>query len=311
MAKYNPTITRNQCQLIANLAVSGSRSDVADAIAELIAKIPADKTGKGTWHHYLVRLENWLRNGGKLPHSIFAVGNSKLPFVSFSVLPGVTCPGAGDCLKWCYSFRAWRYPAAFCRQVQNTILMQDERSAIVNAFRACVAKHARKQRKLPQDDRQKLRIRLYVDGDFSSTTDIDFWFRLLNTTPGVLAYGYSKSWQLIRDYVEAGGVLPGNYKLNLSAGSIHDNDAELKTWLKTLSIFRGEFVGVELSGDYGKGFARFKNPGLHKEVRSLLKEQYPGQPTFSCPGQCGTCTKSEHACGSERFVNVVIGIGIH
>lgn len=28
----------------------------------------------------------------------------KLPFATFSALPAVTRPGAGECLDWCYSF---------------------------------------------------------------------------------------------------------------------------------------------------------------------------------------------------------------
>ena len=56
--------------------------------------------------------------------NVFTEGNSKLPFYSWSTLPQWTCPGAGDCLRFCYSFRAWRYPAAFCRQLQNTLLLR-------------------------------------------------------------------------------------------------------------------------------------------------------------------------------------------
>jgi len=61
-------------------------------------------------------------------------GNSKLPFLAYSELPMATCPGAGECgvykkdastgtiaSGWCYSFKAWRYPAAFGRQFLNTL----------------------------------------------------------------------------------------------------------------------------------------------------------------------------------------------
>lgn len=61
-------------------------------------------------------------------------GNQKLPFVAYSELPMATCPGAGSCgvykkdsrsgapaSGWCYSFKAWRYPAAFTRQFLNTL----------------------------------------------------------------------------------------------------------------------------------------------------------------------------------------------
>lgn len=68
---------------------------------------------------------------------IAAKGNKKLPFAAYSEAPMATCPGAGVCrvpmdvelrrkmksrgLAWCYSFRAYRYPAAFSRLFLNTL----------------------------------------------------------------------------------------------------------------------------------------------------------------------------------------------
>ena len=74
-----------------------------------------------TNEYFMLKFVNWLKYGGKLPHTVFTTGNVKLPFLSFSTLPGVTCPGASSCLDYCYSFKAWRQPAAFFRQVQNTL----------------------------------------------------------------------------------------------------------------------------------------------------------------------------------------------
>lgn len=67
-------------------------------------------------------------------------GNSKLPFLAYSELPMATCPGAGACgvykkdastgtaaSGWCYSFKAWRYPAAFARQFLNTLAATSSR----------------------------------------------------------------------------------------------------------------------------------------------------------------------------------------
>jgi len=103
--------------------------------------------------------------------SIFALGgNSKLPFVAFSTLPGVTCPGAGDCMDFCYSYRAWRYPAAFARQVQNTWLMRFKPQAIADAFQAIAAKRP-----------AGFDFRLYVDGDFSGVDDVILWMDLADS----------------------------------------------------------------------------------------------------------------------------------
>ena len=56
----------------------------------------------------IIKFYYWLKLGGKLPYNVFKVGNSKLPFLNFSTLPGSTCPGAGECLNYCYSFKSWR-----------------------------------------------------------------------------------------------------------------------------------------------------------------------------------------------------------
>ena len=311
--KYKPTVTRLDCQLLADIAVSGNLQEIATALYQLVDDLPCARPwNRGTWGYYLSRLADWVAGGclAPTPHSVFTEGNSKLPFIAFSTLPGVTCPGAGDCLNWCYSFRAWRYPASFGRQLQNTLLMRFNRATIVNALRAELARHNKQQAKLPLEDRRPLRFRLYVDGDFSSLADVGFWFGFLAQCPAIQAYGYSKSWGILQSYVDGGGILPANYKLNLSSGSRHDDDANLKSQMQRLPIYRGEFVGVELAGST-KGFARFSDKAMHAGVRDKLKAQYPGQPVFSCPGQCGTCTTSDHACGSDRFKDVVIGIGIH
>ena len=112
-----------------------------------------------TCEYHALKFLNWLKYGGKLPFSVFTVGNVKLPFLSFSTLPDVTCPGAGECLDYCYSFKAWRYPSAFFRQVQNTILMSN-----FNIIETELSKILSRPTFRRAD---KIDFRLYVDGDFS------------------------------------------------------------------------------------------------------------------------------------------------
>ena len=79
---------------------------------------------RGTWGFYANKFKSLLLDDEykTIPFSIFASGgNSKLPFVSFSTIPGATCPGAAKCLKECYSFKAWRYPAAFLGSFKTSI----------------------------------------------------------------------------------------------------------------------------------------------------------------------------------------------
>ena len=64
------------------------------------------------WKRWLTKLARGLdalARGGAAPYRIFnRSGNEKLPFVTFSALPIYTCPGAGECAGWCYSFKGTR-----------------------------------------------------------------------------------------------------------------------------------------------------------------------------------------------------------
>lgn len=220
---------------------------------------------------------------GEPQYSIFKRdGNSKLPFVAFSSLPAVTCPGAGDCLTFCYSFAAWRYPDAFARQAQNAFLMRFNRAAIESA--------------LPN---QSIDLRLYVDGDFASTADVAFWFDFLNARPAIRAYGYSKSFSEILAY---SGKWPVNYQLNLSGG--HSHDGHTVNLMRELPITRGEFVAVNIgrkvkSTEHG-------TPAINAAIRDNM----PGK-VFPCPGKCGSCTGAGHACGMSKLRGITIAIAVH
>jgi hypothetical protein len=212
-------------------------------------------------------------------------GNSKLPFYAFSSLPGVTCPGAGDCLKFCYSFRAWRYPDAFARQIQNAFLMRFYPDTIKAAFNA-----------IPDGSD----FRLYVDGDFASVSDVDFWFSLLLSRPSIKAYGYSKSFTELLSY---NGTYPSNYALNVSSGHNHSDDTV--NLIKALPITRGEFRAVSV------GFKVKSNMHGTKVVNDALRIK-SNERIFPCPGKCGSCTGKGHACGMlDSLKGRIIAIAIH
>lgn len=243
----------------------------------------------------------WQSSFGKLAQvfetlepqfKIFAMGgNKKLPFVAFSTLPGVTCPGAGDCIQYCYSYRAWRYPAAFARQAQNAFLMRHNRAPIAENFRAIVAEKP-----------EGFDFRLYVDGDFSSADDVHFWMHHLTMADRVRAYGYSKSFAEILAFDATGRQWPGNYLLNVSGG--HNASPDTIAKIKDLPITRGDFIAVNIgrivkSSDHGK-------PKTNKDLREAF-----GKKAFPCPGQCGACTGAGHACGLNQLRGVPIIIAVH
>lgn len=262
------------------------------AISKALLELQCDPafSGKG-WQLNFNKLANVFAIK-QAAFSIFALGgNSKLPFVSFSTLPGVTCPGAGDCINFCYSYRAWRYPAAFARMAQNAYLMRFAPNVIADAFSLIAAKNP-----------DGFDFRLYVDGDFANGADVAFWMDTLQNNPNARAYGYSKSFAALLGY-NVIGKWPKNYKLNISGG--HNASAVMVNYVKALPITRGEFIAVSIgrkvkSTDHGK-------PSTNAAIRAL----FPDQKVFPCPGSCGSCTGAGHACGLPQMQGRVIAIAMH
>jgi len=273
-----------------NLAVAiQSGGDVEISRALLTLQCDSDFAGIG-WQINFSKLADAIAT--HLPkYSIFALGgNSKLPFVAFSTLPGVTCPGAGDCIDFCYSYRAWRYPAAFARMAQNAYFMRFAPEIIATEF----AKIA--------SNRENFDFRLYVDGDFANGADVAFWMNLLHMTPNARAYGYSKSFAALLGF-DLVGQWPENYKLNISSG--HNASDSMVEYVKKLPIVRGEFVAVSI----GKK-VRSTDHGKH-ETNSAIRAAFPGEKVFPCPGTCGNCTGKGHACGMSELKNIKIAIAMH
>lgn len=282
---------------------------------------------------------------GRALYSIFVKGNSKLPFYEFSTLPDFTCPGAGDCLDYCYSFKSWQYPEAWGRQVQNTLLLRFAPETILKAFLALPdtvqvwglkTYYAQVPQTVWAEDalgtfyrkivyvrkRRKKRIlvgheptvlRLYVNGDFSSAADFAFWMEALRAKSAIRAYGYSKSWAIIWDYVRSGGVVPENYVLNLSSGEARQGVT--RSQMRKLPFVRGDFLAVKTGyrpkGQKGNiGHSRYQDKNYHRAVREAARAAGL-EKVFSCPGDCGACANGRHACGDMRFKDIVIVNGIH
>lgn len=277
-----------QLNEIAHAIQNGNMAFCIALIDSFIAFKTLEK--KPAWIREMRKLKAFIAGDRAAPWAIFKNdGNGKLPFAAFSSLPGVTCPGAGDCVDWCYSFKAWRYPAAFCRMAQNAWLMVYHRHVIAEAFHA-----------IPS---QIKTMRLYVDGDFASVADVRFWMELVPARPTLEVYGYSKSFRELLEYTAMfpSKAWPSNYLLNLSGGHSHDIDTVEK--MKALPITRGTFDAVSIgrkvkSSDHGK-------PATNKAIRAISGKVFP------CPGKCGSCTPKGHACGSDRFRNIPIVIAVH
>jgi len=275
-----------------------------------------DENGKKTgqfkivdsaWYVALKALAAHCRNVDNItaenaPYELFAKnGNKKLNFYAWSTLPVITCPGAGACAQWCYSFKAWRYPSALCRQIFNTMLLKLRPDVIKQAFLA-----------IPTGKT----IRLYVDGDIDSQERLSFWMGLCMARPDIDIYGYSKSWKLFIDYAAEGGVFADNYVINLSSGSKYGAQfAEKLAHLVTengLPLVRGIFAAVKIDmTGITKGEKRYENPLYHQRVRDAIQRDY-GKKGYSCGGNCneGGC-KIKQQCGNRKAQGLIIAIGIH
>jgi hypothetical protein len=247
------------------------------------------------WARAFAKFDTFLDTG--IPAStIFTDGNGKLPFKAFSALPLITCPGAGPCLEWCYSFKAWRFPDAYFRQLQNTVLLATAHGRAHIRREFC-------------DIPRGVDLRLYVDGDMDSASTMGFWWELLNSRPDIPTYGYSKSWQLFLDWYDAGREFPSNYLLNASSGSKYD--AALLARIKTLPVYRGTFDALPVSHKMpdrridAKAFNVWAS-----ELRATARTMGMGK-VWACPGKCGDCTPTGHACGSRKFQNIPVVIGLH
>lgn len=235
---------------------------------------------RGYWRAYFTKLSEALFEA-RAEYPIFVLdGNVKLPFVTFSTLPVFTCPGMGECGRWCYSLKGWRCAGSFVRQVQNTLLLKHRPTLISHAFLS-----------LPK----RVTLRLYVDGDFDSYQTLWFWMRLLRSRQDIKAYGYSKAWDIVH---EGRDLVPTNYVLNLSSGGRKQKvTAEA---MENLPFVRGWFKAVKVP-KINDGSTRYESQQYHDAVKLAA----PG--AMSCPGKCGDC----HACGDIHRKGLTIAIGIH
>jgi hypothetical protein len=288
---------------VENLIAANNIPAIARELRELITN-----EVKPGWRENLKKLHSlvFMLECGQTPAAPFTViaeSNSKLgdDFLTYSqLIGGDHCPGAGDCLKWCYSKKAHRYPAAWCRQAQNAILARSDtgRGVITAAL-----DNALNQRKFND---KKVTFRLFVDGDFHSADAVLFWMDTIRDRPKIEAYGYSKSFT---ELLAANVVLdmtnkqwPDNYILNLSDG--HKHGPAMVGYVEKLPIARGRFITVKMPY---KVTSTMHNDRDHK---IKLRDVY-GAKAFTCPGKCGDCTPKGHACGSSRFNDVDIIIAVH
>ena len=283
----------------------------------------ADRIKKTSWKDqvnklvtFIVDLSNYTPNKQPAhctppPFKLFQPGNGKLPFLSWSTLPGFNCPGAGSCwvlIKnifkgWCYSVKAWRYPAAYLRQLQNTVLEQTKPGRWI--IREALKNELKRPKYRGLDH---IPLRLYVDGDFSSLELLRWWLDLAKEFPQLKIYGYSKSLHLFEELARTGYQWPTNYALNGSSGGRYENTG-FHNAVKKLPIWRGNFEAVPVSAETKNSW---KSGKMTRAAAQEIRSNYPDKKVFICPGLCGKCTSAGHACGDQdRFNQTTIVIPLH
>ena len=281
---------RSNCMDVMNLINS---NDLEGIIKYLDSNITSGTAWIKEGNKFKQFLTNVINNNYDfIPFKIFSQGNSKLSFLSFSTLPIATCPGADDCKIYCYSLKAFRYPGAFFRQCQNTILMEYNFNII--------SKELYKYNDLAIKKNTNIDFRLYVDGDYKTQNQLIMWMSLLKVCKNIKSYGYSKSKHFFLELYKQGFKYPDNYKLNLSNGSkfdFLDND------LLKLDFVRGRFMSYKFDKKIKVNELTIDNK---KEIRNNFKNK-----VFICPGLCDSCTNVGHACGSDKFNNMDIIIPVH
>ena len=286
MKKTN--FNRNQCYEFIQLL---ENNDLNECIKYLDNNINTGVDWIKYSNQFKILLKNLINNNyDYIPFTILSTsGNTKLSFLSFSSLPVATCPGADECLKYCYSLKAWRYPSSFFRQCQNTLLMKYNFQIIANELYKYNNKS--KLKNIKRD------FRLYVDGDFKNLNDLINWMSLLKQCKNINSYGYSKSKHLFLELYKQGFKYPSNYKLNLSNGSkfdFLDND------LLKLDFVRGHFTAYKFD-------KKIKLDNLTKDNKKEIRKHFNNK-VFICPGICDTCTNKGHFCGLNNNLRVVIPV---
>jgi hypothetical protein len=315
---------------LAKVVSKGSEDDASDALMEFCNTV--ESRGKA-WASAVRNMRGMVQSEfSVIPYTVITPGNSKLDFWAWSVIPMHTCPGAGACKDWCYSFTGWRNVAPFFRQIQNTFLQRFYQPVIVEVFDTL------------KTEKRKW-IRLYVDGDFDSVETINFWVEAIRTRKELSAYCYTKSWDQFIEYqdilAQNGEAWPDNFVVNLSTGSIH-GEAKYNQML-AMKCARGPFIPITIPktmpkvkalpspkkgmtdaqrAEVKQNAARIavENRTLRDTIyapfiRHELRDHYGAEHTFACPADCTKCMDKEgktgkHACGLIKL-KVAIGCALH
>ena len=112
----------------------------------------------------------------------------------------VTCPFAGDCVKYCYARKgSFRWP--------NTINAYENRLSIARSANFESMMNSAIMLQNPHY------VRVHDSGDYFSKKYMESWFSIMRANPNVKFYSYTNSVLLMKQY---SGDMPDNYDFILS-----------------------------------------------------------------------------------------------
>ena len=170
----------------------------------------------------------------------FSKPNAKIPYQSFSIPAGYTCPGALNCLtkvkngkiidqqtpdKNGLTYRCYAasleavYPSLNAKLNYNFKLLRETKN--IKEMVALISNS------LPNNLRAHGgALRVHIHGDFYNYEYLCAWFAVADFYPAIRFYSYTKSLNLLAKYKEQNLQFPSNYSLTWSHGSKFDNLGE-------------------------------------------------------------------------------------
>ena len=187
---------------------------------------------------YVDHINGNIKSVENIPFNVFKHGNGKHPFINYSTIPVTNCPGAGNCVNYCYSKNSMRFPLAVCSWLQNQILENHYFNLIEISFNDFINQSKYKK---AIENKGFINFRLYNDGDFRTKEILIKWMELLRSyDPSVKCYGYTKSLHFLKALAIEQYNFPSNYLTNISLGGKYDA-------LKDSSLIKNyPFIGVNL-----------------------------------------------------------------
>lgn len=124
-------------------------------------------------------------------------------------------------------------------------------------------------------------FRIHGNGEFHSKESLEFWIEIAKENKGVTFYTYTKSYDIVSDYLKEGNKLPNNFILNISM--VDGQQEEIDNKYPLLSDF-------------------------NKFVIILSKDMNTNKKATVCGGACLQCQKGCHVRlkGKNKIIYVVV-----